>query len=37
MSAERIPLARPALGPREEELVLEVIRSGMLSLGPKLG
>ncbi len=37
MSAERIPLARPALGAREEELVLEVIRSGLLSLGPKLG
>lgn len=36
-AAERIPLARPALGAREEELVLEVIRSGMLSLGPKLG
>ena len=25
------------LGEREEELVLEVLRSGMLSLGPKLG
>lgn len=37
MSDERIPLARPVLGDREEELVLEVIRSGMLSLGPKLG
>ncbi len=37
MSAERIPLARPALGAREQELVAEVIRSGMLSLGPKLG
>lgn len=34
---ERIPLARPALGAREEELVLEVLRSGMLSLGPMLG
>jgi len=33
---ERIPLARPVLGPREEELVLEVLRSGMLSLGPML-
>jgi len=33
---ERIPLARPVLGEREEELVLEVIRSGMLSLGPML-
>jgi perosamine synthetase len=29
-----IPLAQPALGPREEELVLEVLRSGRLSLGP---
>ena len=34
VSATRIPLARPVLGDREEELVLEVIRSGMLSLGP---
>lgn len=31
-----IPLARPDLGPREEELVLEVLRSGRLSLGPML-
>ena len=29
-----IPLARPDLGPREEELTLEVLRSGRLSLGP---
>ncbi|HEY2479209.1 MAG TPA: DegT/DnrJ/EryC1/StrS family aminotransferase [Solirubrobacterales bacterium] len=29
-----IPLARPDLGPQEEELVLEVLRSGRLSLGP---
>ena len=29
-----IPLARPDIGPREEELVLEVLRSGTLSLGP---
>jgi perosamine synthetase len=33
---EQIPLARPELGEREEELVLEVLRSGRLSLGPKL-
>jgi perosamine synthetase len=33
---ESIPLARPDLGPREEELVLEVLRSGRLSLGPML-
>jgi len=31
-----IPLARPVIGPREEELVLEVLRSGRLSLGPRL-
>jgi perosamine synthetase len=33
---EPIPLARPELGEREEELLLEVLRSGQLSLGPKL-
>src|SRR4029077_11156543 len=33
---EQIPLARPELGPREEELLLEVVRSGSLSLGPKV-
>jgi perosamine synthetase len=33
---EPIPLARPELGDREEELLLEVVRSGSLSLGPKL-
>jgi perosamine synthetase len=32
-----IPLARPELGAREEELVLEVLRSGQLSLGPTGG
>jgi perosamine synthetase len=31
---QQIPLARPELGIREEELVLEVLRSGQLSLGP---
>jgi perosamine synthetase len=31
-----IPLAQPVLGAREEELVLEVLRSGQLSLGPML-
>jgi perosamine synthetase len=31
-----IPLARPWLGEREEELVLEVLRSGQLSLGPTI-
>jgi perosamine synthetase len=32
-----IPLARPLLGEREEELVLETLRSGRLALGPRLG
>jgi perosamine synthetase len=32
--AEQIPLAKPEIGPREEELALEVMRSGRLSLGP---
>jgi perosamine synthetase len=31
-----IPLSRPYLGEREEELVLEVLRSGRLSLGPMI-
>jgi perosamine synthetase len=31
-----IPLARPVIGEREEELVLDVLRSGRLSLGPRL-
>jgi perosamine synthetase len=31
---EQIPLARPEIGVREEELVLAVLRSGRLSLGP---
>ncbi len=30
----RVPLSRPYLDEREEELVLEVLRSGRLSLGP---
>jgi perosamine synthetase len=34
VTPERIPLAKPVLGDREEELVLEVLRSGRLSLGP---
>jgi perosamine synthetase len=34
VSAEQIPLAGPEVGAREEELVLEVLRSGRLSLGP---
>jgi perosamine synthetase len=36
VSGEPIPLARPDLGAREEELVLDVLRSGQLSLGPVL-
>jgi perosamine synthetase len=31
---EQIPLARPDVGAREEQLALEVLRSGRLSLGP---
>src|SRR3954464_9462102 len=34
--AQRIPLSRPFLGEREEELVLDVLRSGRLSLGPAI-
>jgi perosamine synthetase len=37
VSDDFIPLARPAIGAREEELVLEVLRSGRLSLGSRLG
>ncbi len=33
---EQIPLARPVLGEDEEARVLEVIRSGELSLGPRV-
>jgi perosamine synthetase len=35
-SQETLPLAQPVLGEREEDLVLEVLRSGRLSLGPLL-
>ena len=35
-ASEPIPLARPDLGPREEELLLEVLHTGQLSLGPVL-
>ncbi len=37
MSDAEIPLARPVLGEAEERGVLEVLRSGRLSLGPLLG
>jgi perosamine synthetase len=33
---EAIPLAQPVLGESEERLVLEVLRSGQLSLGPRV-
>ena len=36
MADELIPLARPVLGEAEERAVIEVLRSGQLSLGPKL-
>ena len=32
----RIPLSKPYIGEREEELVLEVLRSGRLSMGPAI-
>lgn len=35
-ATRRIPLSRPYLGEREEELVLQVLRSGFLSLGPAI-
>jgi perosamine synthetase len=34
---EPIPLARPLLGEEEERAVIEVLRSGQLSLGPRVG
>jgi perosamine synthetase len=34
---EMIPLARPVLGEEEERAVIEVLRSGQLSLGPRVG
>lgn len=37
MGDEVIPLAKPVLGEAEERAVIEVLRSGQLSLGPKLG
>jgi perosamine synthetase len=36
VSDEFIPLARPSIGPLEEERVLDVLRSRQLSLGPRL-
>jgi perosamine synthetase len=36
VSGDTVPLARPVIGAEEEQLVLEVLRSGQLSLGPFL-
>ena len=35
-ATDEIPLARPVLGTPEEDAVLEVLRSGQLSLGPRV-
>ena len=35
-TTEVIPLAQPVLGPEEEAAVIEVLRSGQLSLGPRV-
>jgi len=37
VSEELIPLAQPVIGEAEERAVIEVLRSGHLSLGPRLG
>jgi perosamine synthetase len=37
VSEPELPLARPSIGPAEEERVLAALRSGKLSLGPLLG
>ena len=36
IDADEIPLARPLLGEAEEQAVAEVLRSGQLSLGPRV-
>ncbi|HEY0516373.1 MAG TPA: DegT/DnrJ/EryC1/StrS family aminotransferase [Solirubrobacteraceae bacterium] len=36
MSDEPIPLAKPVLGEAEEQAVIDVLRSGQLSLGPRV-
>ncbi|MEA2214652.1 MAG: perosamine synthetase [Solirubrobacteraceae bacterium] len=36
MAPEPIPLARPVLGEAEEQAVIDVLRSGQLSLGPRV-
>ncbi len=35
-ASEPVPLAQPVLGPEEEAAVIEVLRSGQLSLGPRV-
>jgi perosamine synthetase len=35
-TTDLIPLAQPVLGPEEEAAVIEVLRSGQLSLGPRV-
>jgi perosamine synthetase len=37
VTQDPIPLARPVLGEAEERAVIEVLRSGQLSLGPRVG
>lgn len=37
MADKTIPLAKPVLGEAEEQAVIEVLRSGQLSLGPRVG
>jgi perosamine synthetase len=36
IETDAVPLARPVLGPEEEAAVIEVLRSGDLSLGPRV-
>jgi perosamine synthetase len=36
VTTEVVPLAQPVLGPEEEAAVIEVLRSGQLSLGPRV-
>ncbi len=36
MTGEPIPLARPVLGDREEELVVQTLRSGQIGIGPRV-
>ena len=36
MNQKKFPLAKPYIGKKEEQYVLEVLRSGVLSIGPKI-